>query len=406
MKKIFLALTGSIACIKAFDVIKQFQEKNFEVQCILTKGGEKFSSRLALESISRYPVLGPNIFEFEKQNPFEKNTEKIFAHLELSKESEALVIAPCSANTIEKISTGKADDFLSTAILAYTKKIFLAPAMNTKMWENKKVQENIKDIEKKNIKIIQPQSSGKLACGEEGIGKMANIDTLVESVERELSPSSFFGKKFLLNLGGTQEKIDPVRYLGNFSTGKTGEIFAKKIFQMGGTVSIVEGNSKIKINTDIFFVEKVQSTEEMKTAMEKKFLESDVIIFSAAVVDFVPEKFSAEKIKKKEVGEMSFVLKQNIDIAKYFAEKKLSHQLFIGFALETGDEEFLKKSLQKKAEIKKFDIILGNTPENFGTDKGNFLVYFSYTKTFQKFSGKKEVIFEEILKIVKEKFLF
>lgn len=417
MKKIFLALTGSIACIKAFELIKGFQEKGYEVQVILTKGGAKFSSRLSLESMSGFPVLGPEIFAFPKteeyKNPFQKNALEIFAHLELSKNSEALVIAPCSANFLEKMASGRADDFLSTSVLAYQKKIFLAPAMNTKMWENSAVNANLRSLQKqKNIFVVPPKNSGILACKEEGAGKMADSLSIISSVERELFCETFLDvqkngikeKKILIALGGTQEKIDPVRYIGNFSTGKTGKILVEKCFEMGAEkISVVQGSSSVEISSHIAEVQKVLSAQEMLEAMDEKFLESDVIIFSAAVSDFIPENYSEEKIKKREIlGDhkatpLQLHLRENIDIAKYFAQKKLPHQIFIGFALETGDEEFLKKSLQKKSQSKKFDIVLGNSPKNIGTEEGDFLVYCSHDGKIQKFSGKKSEIFEEIL---------
>ncbi len=433
MKKIFLALTGSIACIKAFEIIKTFQSHDFEMQIILSTGGEAFSSRVALESMTGFPVLGPDVFSFPKteeyKNPFQKNTSEIFAHLELSQNSEALVVAPCSANFLEKMASGRADDFLSTAILAYTKPVFLVPAMNTKMWENSAVQNNIQKIlthshsgSQQKVEIIQPEISGILACGEEGAGKMASSEDIFLTVQRGIFPENYrilSDKKILINLGGTQEKLDPVRYLGNFSTGKTGKIFAEKCFEMGASqVSVVQGNSSVKISEKLFLLSKVSSTQEMLEAMEEKFLESDVVIFSAAVADFVPEKYSPEKIKKENSGDGRMVsastleggnshgcslqisVKENIDIAKHFAQKKRPDQIFIGFALETGDQKFLENSLQKKAKAKKFDVIIGNSPENFGTENGKFLVYFQKTQKFLEISGKKSEAFEKILSVI------
>lgn len=421
MKKIFLALTGSIACIKSFDLIKGFQEKGYEVQIILSKGGEKFSSRLALESMTGFPVLGPDIFAFKKTeeylNPFQKNTSEIFAHLELSQQSEALVVAPCSANFLEKMASGRAVDFLSTAVLAYTNPIVVCPAMNTKMLENPVVNANLRSLqENKNISIIHPKISGILACKEEGAGKMADVQDIILFVGQKIYAKNFpeisekfSQKKILINLGGTQEKLDPVRYIGNFSTGKTGKILAEKVFEMGVSsqnISIVQGNTSFfpEISEKFFDIQKISNTEEMRASMNQKFLESDVIVFAAAVADFIPERYSEQKIKKdKGVVRgshgcpLQISIKQNIDIAKYFAQKKRPYQIFIGFALETGDEIFLKKSLQKKSQEKSFDIVIGNSPANIGTDAGDFLVYFSQTKKFQKFSGKKSETFEKIL---------
>lgn len=412
MKKVFLAITGSIAAIKSFELIKTLHEKNFTVQCIVSSGGKKFCSSDALEAMTGFPVLGPKIFSYlKKENPFEKNTTEIYAHLQLSRESIAMIIAPCSANTLAKIANGSADDFLSTALLAYENPILIAPAMNTKMWKNSITQKNIEKISAlKNFSIVPPKSEGILACGEEGSGKMASTEDILLYLSRTLQVRSkakkslVYGKKILINLGGTREKIDPVRYLGNFSSGGTGKIFAEQCFIHGAkNISVMQGISTVSLSETIFDIKKTSSAQEMYRAMEEKFLESDIIIFCAAVADFKAKNFSNQKIKKLENNSSSpeegktLELEKNIDIAKTFANQKLPHQIFIGFTLETQGEEFLKASMIQKSQDKKFDIVFGNTPENFNTTYGKFLVYWAKKNKFEEYQGSKENIFSEVL---------
>lgn len=399
MKKILLAITGSIAAVRSYELIRVFQSRGVEVQCVVTNAGEKFISRLALESLSGYPVVGPHIFTFpEIIDPRKKIVQDLYAHIELSKTADAIIVAPASAESISKITHGNANDFLSALILASQKPLILAPAMNSKMWDSVAVQENIALLENRGVHIIPPQVHGVLACGEKGIGKMEEIESIVSRVFRAVSSSPLQGKNILINTGGTKEYIDPVRFVGNESSGLTGKIFATLCVEMGAkNVQLIQGNSRHKVSDKLVNVTRVQSTEEMKNAMEIHFTESDIIIFSGAVADFIPDVVSKSKIKKSDTMPL-LQLKKNIDIAEYFSRKKQPHQRFIGFALETEEDEAkLKNTLHQKSLQKKFDILLGNTPNSFDASSASFLIYSSKNDTFEEFSGEKKSIFHNIL---------
>ena len=420
-KKILLAITGSIAAVKTYDAIRMFQNDEYDVQCVVSKGGEKFISRLALESLSGYPVLGPDIFSFKNSlnkdltqgNYNQKNTAEIFAHIECTKNVDAVVVLPASANFLSNLAQGRATDFLSSMILANTKPLLLCPAMNMNMWNNLAVHNNIKIIKKLytsddsvfNLDIVDPQKSGILACGDEGVGKLANLKVVKLFLEKLLFKNNAVeNKTIVINLGGTQEKIDPVRFIGNFSSGETGKIIAEQCFVLGAKKIIcIVGN----VNTDFTYLEEIENFEivylknksanEMLKQTEKYSENSDIVIFSAAVSDFTPKKYSENKIKKQKKINNNIVLEleKTIDIAKYITEKykqKKYKKIFIGFALETEKNiEQLKNIIQKKSEDKNLDYIFGNSPENLDkTEKSKNFNYLIYSKKTQNFIKNSE----------------
>ncbi len=404
MKKILLCITGSVAAVKNYEIIRKFQKENYEVQCVVSKGGEKFISRLALESLTGFQVLGPDIFSFQySENPTEKIKKEIYAHIEASKNIEGIVIAPCSANSLSDIAHGKGDNFLLALLLANETPVLLAPAMNDRMWRNEAMQNNIKKMKKCNYFFVPPQTDEILACGDIGSGKMAETETIFlyykKMICQKEKKNILKGKNILINAGGTKEFIDPVRYIGNESSGLTGKIFAEQSFILGAkTITVVTGNISVSYNDDISENFHFSSSAEIKKEMEKYFNNSDIIIFSAAISDYIPLKKSDEKIKKSSKNSLSLSFKENIDIASFFAQKKKKNQKFIGFALETEtDEKKLENILKQKLEKKGFDIILGNSPKSFSSHQAEFLVYDRKNNEFLKKQGKKKNIFSELL---------
>ena len=442
-----MAITGSIAAVKSYDATRMFQNNGYDVQCIVSNGGERFISRLALESLSGYPVLGPDIFSFKnseaskhenltRENYNKKNISEIFAHIECTKNIDAVVVLPASANFLANFAHGCATDFLSATILANIKPVLLCPAMNAGMWENKVVQNNIKIIQNiykntTNLEIINPQQSGVLACGDVGVGKLAHLENiflhfqkLVEKNRNENNKENTIRNKIVvINMGGTQEQIDPVRFIGNFSSGETGKIIAEQCFILGAKkVICIVGNVNVSFknlqeikNFEIIKLEN-NSAQEMLEATEKYSKNADIVIFAAAVSDFTPKKYSQNKIKKdsnKNICNLYTIdLSETADIAKYISNKYINNisnnnKIFVGFALETEENSVkLKTIIQKKCESKNLDYIFGNSPKNFNQNKNsNAYNYSLYSKKTQNFldiskflNENKDVFFRKILK--------
>lgn len=388
--KILLAITGSIAAVRSYELIRLLQLHGYSVQCILTKGGEHFVSRLSLEALSDNEVLGPDIFSFS-----EIKNRDVFSHINISKNADAILIAPASANTIAKISHGFAEDFLQNLLLANKQTpVLLAPAMNETMWKNEATQCNISLLKQRKYTIIPPQKTGILACGIEGEGKMATLETILSFVKKSKTPQKYAGKKVLISLGGTQEYLDPVRYIGNASSGKTGLALANAFFEMGAQVKIITGNNSVVLNPDIFSVFSVVSTHEMLEKMQENAPWADIILFSAAVADYAPQTLSLQKLEKPKTGEgitLSFL--QTPDIAKTLFAKKKENQMFIGFCLAS---ENLKTKMVEKSEAKGFDVVLGNNEQNLGSKIGKYLVY-SKERGFWEEEGEKGEVMKKVL---------
>jgi phosphopantothenoylcysteine decarboxylase/phosphopantothenate--cysteine ligase len=391
MKKILICITGSIAAIKIYDLIKELKKDDYIVQCILSKNGEKFVSNLALESISKNKVVT------------ESNAEKsdIYNHISLSVSFDLLLVAPATANIIANISNGFSNTFITSLILARgNKPLLVAPAMNRKMLNNIIVQNNLKKLKKFGIKIIPPQTTGFLACGEEGEGKMATIDTIKLYIKKYLSLHPLENKNVLINTGSTKEYLDPIRYIANDSSGLTGKILSEECFILGAkNIVIVHGASTIYYNSDVFTVLKSEKNYEMKKNMQKYFDNSDIIILSAAVSDFKFKKCFDTKIKKQDTIKLE--MEKSEDLAKLFSSKKKTHQKFIGFALETeNNESTLTELLKEKSYNKNFDIILGNKKDSINSIKTTFFVYQKKNHLFYKIHDFKKIVFNNILKMI------
>ena len=341
-KKILLIISGGIAAYKTLDLIRSLVSQNFEVKTILTKTAEEFVTPLSISSLSKNKVY---------QNKFDLNEEIEMDHIALSRWADLILVAPATANILENIANGSANDFINTVILASDKKILFAPAMNVKMWENKATQLNISKLKSRDFIFIGP-SVGELACGEYGEGRMASLD------EIEITIKNHFNKniklKALVTAGPTREYIDPVRYISNESSGIQGYQLAKKLNESGVQTKLILGPSKIKTDENLD-IKKVTTANEMFDAV-KECLPVDIAIFSAAVVDFRTEKKNL-KIKKNN-SELNIKLQENIDILKFVStHNSLRPKLVIGFAAETNN---LIKFATTKLEQKHCDWIVAN----------------------------------------------
>ena len=389
-KKILLIISGGIAAYKTLDLIRNLRSKNYEIKTILTKTAEEFVTPLSISSLSNNKVY---------LNKFDLNEEIEMDHIALSRWADLILIAPATANIIENISNGSANDFINTVILASNKKIFLAPAMNVKMWEKDATQINVEKLKKRNFSMIGP-SEGLLACGEFGEGRMANVN------EIEFTIDNFFIKKDInlsavVTAGPTREYIDPVRYISNESSGLQGYYIAKKMVECGIKTKLIMGPSQIKIEDNINTI-KVTTAQEMFEAV-KESLPTDIAVCSAAVSDFRTDKFE-QKIKKNN-KDLNLKLYQNMDILSFISNhNNLRPKLVVGFAAETNNViEYAKKKLEQKH----CDWIIANdvSDKNIGfNSKNNEISIIHKNQEIEKISKreKSEIATLLVQKILKE----
>ncbi len=337
-KCVVIGVTGGIAVYKALDVISALRKKDIEVHVIMTESATKFVNPLTFQSISQNMVVTDM---FAEPKAWE------IQHISLAQKADLMLIAPATANIIGKVANGIADDMLSTTIMAASKaKVIFAPAMNTNMYQNKIVQNNIEKLKNFDYDFIEP-ASGRLACGDVGIGKLADVNTIVEKVLSELNDKKDLeGKKVLISAGPTIAPIDPVRYITNRSTGKMGYSIAKEAKDRGAEVVLVSGPTNLNPPKDVKIIN-IKTNEEMKNEIFKYFDWADIVIKSAAVADYKPKEYSTEKIKKGE-GDLNLSLTRDNDILKSLGEIK-THQVLVGFAAESND---VLKNADKKLKNK------------------------------------------------------
>ena len=324
----------------------------------MTKNALNFINPITFETLTGRKCL---------VDTFDRNFEYSVTHVSLSQKADIFMIAPASANIIGKIANGIADDMLSTMVMAAKCPVLIAPAMNKYMFMNSIVQENIEKLKRHGYKIISP-AVGRLACNDTGIGKLPDVDILIEHIKHEIAnEKDYKGLKVLVTAGATQESLDPVRYITNHSTGKMGYAIAQAASERGAEVTLVSG--EVNIKPPIFAeLVKVKSAEDMFNAVKENLSESDAVIMAAAVADYTPDTYSNEKIKKSD-SDMSISLKRTRDILKYAGENKRDKQVICGFSMET---ENLLENSRKKLEKKNCDIIAANSIKEkgagFGTD--------------------------------------
>lgn len=364
-KCVVIGVTGGIAVYKALDVISALRKKDIEVHVIMTESATKFVNPLTFQSISQNMVVTDM---FAEPKAWE------IQHISLAQKADLMLIAPATANIIGKVANGIADDMLSTTIMAASKaKVIFAPAMNTNMYQNKIVQNNIEKLKNFGYDFIEP-ASGRLACGDVGIGKLADINTIVEKVLSELNDKKkdLEGKKVLISAGPTIAPIDPVRYITNRSTGKMGYSIAKEAKDRGAEVVLVSGPTILNPPKDVKIIN-IKTNEEMKNEIFKYFDWADIVIKSAAVADYKPKEYSTEKIKKGD-GDLNLSLTRDNDILKSLGEIK-THQVLVGFAAESND---VLKNADKKLKNKNLDFIVANditaSDTGFGSDDNKVVI--------------------------------
>ncbi len=385
-KKILLIICGGIAAYKSLEIIRLLKKNGSKVKTILTKNAKNFITPLSVASLSQEKVY---------TDLFNSDNESEMDHISLSRWADLILIAPATANTISKISYGLSDDLASTVVFASDKKIFIAPAMNVRMWEHQSNKENIKKLIDFGHEIIGPEI-GEMACGEYGEGKMSEPELIVSFINnffKNLEKNKKF--KALVTAGPTQEYIDPVRFISNKSSGKQGYEIARSLSENGFDTTLISGPTNLNINKNVNLI-KVDTADEMLEATLNN-LPTDVAIFSAAVADFKVKNKNKEKIKKKNITELS--LEKNTDILNHISNhNSLRPKLVIGFAAETNS---LKTNSLKKLSEKNCDWIIANDisrkDTGFESDYNKISIFYK-NKTEENFlKMKKSKLANEIV---------
>ena len=323
-KTVLLGVTGSIAAYKIAYLASALKKRHADVHVLMTENATNFINPITFETLTGNKCL---------VDTFDRNFQFQVEHVSIAKKADVVMIAPASANVIGKLAHGIADDMLTTTIMACKCKKFISPAMNTNMFENPVVQDNLKILEHYGYEVIAP-ASGYLACGDTGAGKMPEPETLLAYIEREIAcEKDLRGKKILVTAGPTQEAIDPVRYITNHSSGKMGYAIAKAAMLRGADVTLVSGRTAIEPPMFVNLVP-VVTAKDMYEAVTSVSDEQDIIIKAAAVADYRPAKVSDEKVKKSD-GQMSIELERTDDILKYLGEHRREGQFLCGFSMET-----------------------------------------------------------------------
>ncbi|MBE5917703.1 MAG: bifunctional phosphopantothenoylcysteine decarboxylase/phosphopantothenate--cysteine ligase CoaBC [Pseudobutyrivibrio ruminis] len=390
-KCVVLGVTGSIAAYKIANLASSLVKLGADVNVIMTKNATNFINPITFETLTSNKCL---------VDTFDRNFQFNVEHVALAKRADIFMVAPASANVIGKMANGIADDMLTTTILAAKCKKLVSPAMNTNMFENPIVQDNLDRLRKYGFQIIEP-ANGYLACGDTGAGKMPEPDVLLQYILKEIGHEhDLEGRKVLITAGPTEEAIDPVRYITNHSTGKMGYALAKAAMERGAEVTLVTGPTSIEPPMFVNVI-RVKSAAEMADAVKKRAGECDIIIKSAAVADYRPTEVATEKIKKKDGEASSIELERTEDILAYLGAHKREGQFICGFSMET--ENMLENS-KKKLSKKNVDMIVANNLRTegagFGTDT-NVVTIIMADETWQlPIMSKDEVanaIFDSIL---------
>lgn len=355
-KKIVLGITGSIAAYKSCLIIREFVKRGAEVQVVITPSGKEFITPLTLATLSRHPVIS----DF-----FSQRDGTWHSHVTLGLWADAMVIAPCTASTMGKMAHGIADNMLVTTYLAMRAPVFIAPAMDLDMYEHPSTKANMEILRSFGNHIIEPES-GFLASGLEGKGRMEEPSAIVEAVAKQLASDtkskSLGAIRILITAGPTYEKIDPVRFIGNYSSGKMGFSLAEECLKRGFEVYLVAGPVSLNCSAGIHRID-VESCQQMYEQATRLFPEMDAAILCAAVADFKPANEAAQKIKR-EGDDLILTLKPTQDIAAALGQMKTANQRLVIFALETNDEE---ANAKKKLEKKNADFVVLNSTRNEGT---------------------------------------
>lgn len=392
-KTVLLGVSGSIAAYKIAYLASALKKLHADVHVLMTKNACQFITPVTFETLTGNKCL---------VDTFDRNFEFQVEHVSLAKQADILLVAPASANVIGKLAHGIADDMLTTTVLACGCKKLISPAMNTNMYENSVVQDNLKVLSDYGWEVISP-ATGRLACGDVGAGKMPEPETLLEYIKQEIAyPKDLLGKKVLVTAGPTQEPIDPVRYLTNHSSGKMGYALAKNAAMRGAKVTLVSGQTALDrpLFAETVFV---TTAKEMFDAVTRLAPEQDIIIKAAAVADYRPAKVSDEKVKKSD-NELFIPLERTDDILKYLGEHKPAGQFLCGFSMET--ENMLGNSREKLTK-KNLDLIVANNLKTegagFGTDT-NVVTLITQNEEISLPLQSKEEVAAAILSYIRSRF--
>ena len=393
-KKIVLGITGSIAAYKSAVLTRLLVKAGAEVQVVMTGSAKTFITPLTLSTLSKHPVLS----EFVKDESGQWNN-----HVDLGLWADAMIIAPASANTVAKMASGQCDNLLMAVYLSARCPVFLAPAMDLDMLQHDATRQNLEKITTFGNHILEP-AFGELASGLVGTGRMAEPEEIVSQLEYFFKNKNILkGKKVLVTAGPTYEALDPVRFIGNHSSGKMGFALAEALATLGASVTLVSGPTHLHTAQPNITVNKVVSAEEMYEACQAVFAETDIAVLAAAVADYKPVVKADQKIKKKEET-LTLELTRTRDIAASLGKIKKSGQIMVGFALETEHEH---ENALKKIEAKNFDLIILNSLNDAGagfSHDTNKITVIDRDKTVQAFDLKsKKAVARDIVSVILKK---
>ena len=387
-KNIVVGISGSIAAYKAADLISRLKSYGANVRVVMTSSSSQFITVTTLESLSGNKVIYEN----------NKSSISNFTHLDIAKWADILVIAPCTANLMNKIANGVGDDLLTTICLAYNKKLFIVPAMNPDMWTNKITQSSVKRLEKNKINIIGPEY-GKHACGDTGYGRMSSTEYIIEQLENFQAQKILSGINFLVTAGPTREPLDPVRFISNYSSGKMGYAISLVAKQLGAEVTLISGPTSLN-KLDGIDTTYVETSDQMITAVRDKISNTKIFISTAAISDYHPVKYSKSKYKKSS-DRLTIEFERGTDILQMVAEQ-YPDIFTVGFAAET---ENLLQNATKKLQSKKIDMIVANIANyekniGFGSDYNEVTIISNDGSEEKIDSSRKVDVAYKILKSV------
>jgi len=387
---ILLGVTGGIAAYKSAEIIRLFKKEGASVRVVMTESAKEFITPLTLQAVS-----GNEIHD----SLLDVNAESAMGHIELAKWADIILIAPCTAETIAKITHGRADDLMGALILASEAEVYIAPAMNMNMWLDASTQDNYKILEKRGITFIGP-AQGEQACGDIGPGRLEEPEKIIEFITKLANKGPLSGKTITITAGPTREQIDPVRFISNNSSGKMGYSIAEAAIKYGAQVNLVTGPVSLNADKSIN-LHKINSASEMLDEVIKCMKSSDIFIGCAAVSDYKPSDYSNKKIKKEDNSSLDIELEKNEDILKYVSDN-FSESYIVGFAAETSD---VIENAKKKLLTKNLDMIISNdiSDKSIGFDVDeNEVNVITKDETLLLKKDKKIRIARQILKIISE----
>ncbi len=385
-KRILVGITGSIAAYKSAELVSMLRKMEAEIRVVMTKNAQQFITPVTMQTLSGNLV---------RTNMFENTLE----HIELARWANTIIVAPASANFIARLAHGLADDLLSALCLASTVKIAIAPAMNQVMWSNSVTQENIQKLKDRNILILGPVS-GRQVCGEQGPGRMLEATEIIQQCFCPISNNCLANKNILITAGPTHEPIDPVRYLGNHSSGKMGYALAEAACDFGAKVTLISGPVYLSAPNNINHIN-VMTAQEMHQAVMEHIKQTDIFISAAAVSDYRPQKFCKQKIKKTSTN-LNLDLTPNLDILSEVT-KQPNAPITVGFAAETND---IITNAIEKLRAKNLDLIIANQvgPKlGFGEDQIAVVICVKNGETIEIPLADKKIVAQKIIETIKDR---